>query len=90
MLCLGVLWNNYRIRQHRTIQQRCAAAKLLQPHCPVEVPVVVDTMLNTANVAYGATPERLYVIKDGRILYQEGVCPERITGDQLPNDKLKL
>jgi len=60
-------------------------------------------MLNTANVAYGATPERLYIIKDGRILYQGGVGPfgydlnvvsrcldEIITGGQFPNDKLKI
>lgn len=37
--------------------------------------MVVDTMWNTANVAYGATPERLYIIKDGKILYQGGVGP---------------
>ncbi|KAJ7381519.1 Deiodinase, iodothyronine, type I [Desmophyllum pertusum] len=67
--------NNYKIRQHQTIQQRCAAAKLLLPHCPVEVPIVVDTMWNAANAAYGATPERLYIIKDGIILYQGGMGP---------------
>lgn len=57
------------------MEERCAAAKLLQPHCPAEVPVVVDTMCNAANAAYGAIPERLYVIKDGVILYQGGVGP---------------
>ncbi|KAL9976423.1 hypothetical protein ACROYT_G013722 [Oculina patagonica] len=69
--------NNYKIRQHRTIEERCAAAKLLLPHLPAGVPVVVDTMFNTANIAYGATPERLYIIKDGIIICQGGVGPFR-------------
>lgn len=77
--CKGLLFcfrtTTFKIRQHCIIQQRCAAAKLLQAHCPVKVPVVADTMWNIANVAYGATPERLYIIMDGRILYQGGVGP---------------
>lgn len=32
-------------------------------------------MWNAANAAYGATPERLYIIKDGIILYQGGMGP---------------
>ena len=32
-------------------------------------------MCDAANAAYGAIPERLYVIKDDVILYQGGVGP---------------
>ncbi|CAH3161062.1 unnamed protein product [Porites lobata] len=70
--------NNYNIPQHRTTQERCQAAKLLQAQCPaVEVQVAVDTMWNTANAVYGAIPERLYIIKDSTVLYQGGVGPFR-------------
>lgn len=67
--------NNPKILQHRTIEERRAAAKLLQPYCPDEVSIVVDTMCDAANAAYGAIPERLYVIKDDVISYQGGVGP---------------
>ena len=53
--------------------ERCAAAKLLLPHCPAQVPVKVDTTLNAANIVNGATPERLYIIKDAMIWYQREV-----------------
>lgn len=35
-------------------------------HCPV----TVDTMSNMANTDYGGLFERLYVLKNGRIVYQ--------------------
>ena len=33
-------------------------------------PVLVDNMNDEASTAYGAQPERLYIILDGRIVYQ--------------------
>ncbi|KAK3541886.1 hypothetical protein QTP86_008121 [Hemibagrus guttatus] len=38
--------------------------------------VVVDTMDNSSNRAYGAYFERLYVIKDEKVVYQGGRGPE--------------
>ena len=32
-------------------------------------------MLDAANLAYGASPERLYIIRDSRIAYQGGPGP---------------
>lgn len=32
-------------------------------------------MLDAANLAYGASPERLYIIRDSRIVYQGGPGP---------------
>lgn len=36
------------------------------PQCPV----VVDTMENESSQRYAALPERLYVLREGRILYK--------------------
>ncbi|KAF4099964.1 hypothetical protein G5714_020090 [Onychostoma macrolepis] len=38
--------------------------------------VVVDTMENSSNSAYGAYFERLYILKDERVVYQGGRGPE--------------
>lgn len=68
------LKNNYNIPKHRTQEERCAAARLLLSHNP-PCTVRVDTMLDAANLAYGASPERLYIIWDSRIVYQGGPGP---------------
>lgn len=66
--------NNYNIPKHRTLVERCAAAQLLLSHNP-PCTVRVDSMLDAANLAYGASPERLYIIRDSTIVYQGGPGP---------------
>ncbi|XP_029184346.1 type I iodothyronine deiodinase-like [Acropora millepora] len=63
------LKNNYVIRTHRNQTERCNAARRLAQKIP-RCPVVVDTMLDTANIAYGALPIRLHVIRDGKVAYE--------------------
>lgn len=63
----------YQIPRHRCLEDRLRAAQLL------EVPgsaVVVDTMDNSSNSAYGAYFERLYILKDQKVVYQGGRGPE--------------
>lgn len=50
-------------------------ARLLSGHNASCCPVLVDTMLDAANVAYGAFPIRLYIIKDDHVVYQGGSGP---------------
>ncbi|XP_034508896.1 type I iodothyronine deiodinase-like [Ailuropoda melanoleuca] len=61
--------NNVNIRTHRNLQDRLQAARLLLDRTP-RCPVVVDTMENESNWRYAALPERLYVLREGRILYK--------------------
>lgn len=35
----------------------------------------VDTMDNTANISYGAHPERLFIINKGVVHYEGGIGP---------------
>lgn len=68
------LKNNYNIPKHRTQEERCAAARFLLSHNP-PCTVRVDSMLDAANLAYGASPERLYIIRESQIVYQGGPGP---------------
>ena len=61
--------NNVDIKNHQHLQDRLRAARLLLDRSP-QCPVVVDTMKNQSSQLYAALPERLYVLKDGRILYK--------------------
>ena len=69
-----VFQNNYNIAQHRTLEERREAAKLLLlRHPPAQV--MVDLMDNAANIAYGAFPERLCIIQAGKVAYEGGLGP---------------
>lgn len=82
MLCLGTTalvsladgWafkNNVVIRNHRNLQDRLRAARLLLDRSP-PCPVVVDSMENRSSQLYAALPDRLYVLQARRILYKVG------------------
>lgn len=66
--------NNIDIKQHRTLQDRMEAARLLMDRKPL-CPIVVDTMDNLATRKYAALPERFYILLEGHILYKGGPGP---------------
>ncbi|KAI8508982.1 Thyroxine 5-deiodinase [Branchiostoma belcheri] len=61
--------NNIKIRKHQTLQERLAAAEMLAD-ANLSGPLLVDTMDDVANRKYGAWPERLYILLDGRVTYK--------------------
>ena len=63
------------IPRHKTQEDRCSAARLLQQCVKLPCPLLVDTMRDEANSAYGADPIRLYIIQEGRVLYVGGAGP---------------
>ena len=69
------LQNNVEILQHRTLQERCQAAEMLKKSSGCSTPILVDTMDNEATQAYGAYPERLFIIQDRKIVYEGGTGP---------------
>lgn len=65
----------YQIPKHRCIEDRLRAAQLMLTEVPGSS-VVVDNMDNSSNAAYGAYFERLYIVRDERVVYQGGRGPE--------------
>lgn len=65
----------YIIPQHRSLEDRVSAARVLQQGAP-GCALVLDTMANSSSSAYGAYFERLYVIQSGTIMYQGGRGPD--------------
>ena len=63
--------NPYNIKIHRTLEERLIAGRLLkESRASTPCPIVVDSMSDDANKAYGGLYERLYVVLDNRIVYQ--------------------
>uniref|UniRef100_A0A8C7LBT7 Iodothyronine deiodinase n=1 Tax=Oncorhynchus kisutch TaxID=8019 RepID=A0A8C7LBT7_ONCKI len=65
----------YQIPKHCCLEDRLKAAQLMHSEVPCSS-VVVDTMDNSSNAAYGAYFERLYILRDERVVYQGGRGPE--------------
>jgi len=62
--------------QPRTLSDRLAIANDFAKRFKYPLPFGVDDMLNAANNAYAAWPERLYIIdENGRIAYRGGMGP---------------
>ncbi|KAK2550640.1 Methylglutaconyl-CoA hydratase [Acropora cervicornis] len=75
--------NNVEILQHTNLKERCEAARMLEESCPCPAPIVADSMKNEANDAYGAWPERLFIIQQGKIVYEGGTGPYNYSLDEV-------
>jgi hypothetical protein len=64
------------VAQPTSLGQRQQVARSCSDALQMTLPCVVDDMKNTADIAYAAWPERLYVIEPGgRIAYVSGQGP---------------
>jgi len=63
-------------RQHQSFNERDEVAATCTLDLHIEVPVLVEEMDNNVDEAYGAAPERLYLIDaDGKVAYHGGAGP---------------
>jgi len=65
---------NIEIKSHRTLQDRVAAATLLQNR-GLKSNLVCDVMTNESSNAYAAMPERLYVVHNNKVVFVGGTGP---------------
>lgn len=63
-------------RQHQSYQEREEVAQACSIDLNIGLPVLIEEMHNAIDEAYGAAPERLYLIAaDGRVAYHGGAGP---------------
>ena len=75
---------NILFRQHRNYEEREDAAQSCTIGLQISIPTLVEEMDNAIDEAYGAAPERLYLIgKDGRVVYHGGAGPHFFDLDEL-------
>lgn len=60
---------------HASLGDRLAAAGELLQLEQLPGPLLVDNMKDEASRYYGSFPDRLYIVLDGKIVYQGGVGP---------------
>jgi len=76
----GDLPENYEFKfgSHEQFEDRIGAAQSLNQkfkNLSITCPLLVDFMDDKANKAYGALPERIYVLFNGKIAYMGGQGP---------------
>ena len=75
---------NILFRQHQDYEEREEAAQSCTVGLHISIPTLVEEMDNAIDKAYGAAPERLYLIgKDGRVVYHGGAGPHFFDLDEL-------
>ena len=63
-------------RQHRSYDERESVAQSCSIDLHIDLPIIVEEMDNAVDEAYGAAPERLYLVGvDGRVAYHGGAGP---------------
>lgn len=73
------------VEEPKTLEEREAVAKVCLTKLELKgIPALVDDMDDTANLAYEAGPDRLYLIgRDGRVAYKGGPGPFMFLPDEL-------
>ncbi len=78
-------------RQHQSYEEREEVAQSCTIGLHISIPTLVEEMDNAIDEAYGAAPERLYLIgKDGRVVYHGGAGPHFFDLDELEEALQKL
>ena len=63
-------------RQHQSYKEREDVAQTCSIDLHIDMPILVEEMDNAIDEAYGAAPERLYVVDvEGRVAYRGGAGP---------------
>ena len=70
-------------RQHRSYDERESAAQSCSIDLHIGLPILIEEMDNAVDEAYGAAPERLYLVDvDGRVAYHGGAGPHFFNLDE--------
>ena len=70
-------------RQHQSYSEREEVAQTCSLDLHIGLPIIVEEMDNAIDEAYGAAPERLYLVGiDGKVAYQGGAGPHFFNLDE--------
>ena len=70
-------------RQHQSYAEREEVAQTCSLDLHIGLPIIIEEMDNAIDEAYGAAPERLYLVGvDGKVAYQGGAGPHFFNLDE--------
>ena len=73
-------------RQHQNYEEREKVAQTCSLSLHIDIPILIEEIDNSIDEAYGAAPERLYLIgANGKVAYQGGAGPHFFNLDEWQN-----
>ena len=73
-------------RQHQNYEEREEVAQTCSLNLHIDIPILIEEIDNSIDEAYGAAPERLYLIgANGKVAYQGGAGPHFFNLDEWQN-----
>ena len=66
---------NIKIDTHKSIEERIAAATILQKKIGTSVPILVDGMDDMARYVFASLPERMVILSGNKMIWQGGRGP---------------
>jgi hypothetical protein len=73
-------------RQHQNYEEREEVAQTCSLSLHIDIPILIEEIDNSIDEAYGAAPERLYLIgANGKVAYQGGAGPHFFNLDEWQN-----
>ena len=73
-------------RQHQNYEEREGVAQTCSLNLHIDIPILIEEIDNSIDEAYGAAPERLYLIgANGKVAYQGGAGPHFFNLDEWQN-----
>ena len=73
-------------RQHQNYEEREEVAQTCSLNLHIDIPILIEDIDNSIDEAYGAAPERLYLIgANGKVAYQGGAGPHFFNLDEWQN-----
>ena len=73
----------HKIYSHKTLEERIQAAEILNEKLGEECTLLVDGLDNAADSAYAAKPDRIYIVKNGKIEFIGAPGPLSINPEAL-------
>ncbi len=87
------LWPSRKVKvlKHKTTLDRRNAATACQKALGLTIPILIDDMDDTANIAFQGYPDRLYILSvDGTISYRGGRGPWGFKVDKMEKALAKV
>ena len=73
-------------RQHQNYEEREGVAQTCSLNLHIDIPILIEEIDNSIDEAYGAAPDRLYLIgANGKVAYQGGAGPHFFNLDEWQN-----
>jgi len=84
------IFNHVCFKQPKTMEERLKIVKAFRAKHTLNMPIFIDQMDDLCSYLFRASPERLFVIQNGKMLFQGGPGPSKYLPEDLDDFLVKF